>query len=879
MKRATCIGVAALLLLQAAPARAQNQGETTVAPSAVEPPKLVTFIEADYPPEEKAAGKTAVVVLQIAIAETGNVAAVAVVESAGPAFDAAAVAAAKRFVFSPARRDGKPIPVRIMYRYAFEIHEEQVKRTTADFEGVVRDRKTKHPLAGVSVALDTGQTSVTDGEGKFKIPDVTPGEHKVTLSGEALTQVSTQEIFEASKKLDATYDVEPKAAKGSDDDDDFEVVVTAPKIARQVVSTEILATQAAKIPGTSGDVLRVVESMPGVARASAGTGAIVVWGAAPEDTGVYLDGVRIPRLYHDGGYRSVIHSDMVRSVELIPAAYGATWGRGLGGIINVGLKSLDDGRVKGTAQADVLDASLAVRGPIGDKLHFSIAGRGSYLRDVVRAVAPADTEDVVPLPRYGDAQARLAYSFSKQENLELGGLFSTDSIDRTLLDPDPTRTKRETRGTTFGRAWLRYTKTTKDGAVTVLPYWGRTAATREDRFGLLPATLESTSDVFALRASWRSQVTPWAAVSLGLDAEMTTSDLRRSGSITTPSREGDVRVFGQPPSSQVNVDRWSTVLGSLGTYGEADLSFFKGTLHLVPGFRVEPYVVSVNKALPNDGTKPDVGLFTQDTALEPRISVRWDATSRITAKAAFGIFHQPPQAEDLSAVFGNPSLGLSSAKHSLVGGAFKLTKTTTMEVTAFYNVMDSLVSRSTSTTPAIAQALVQDGAGRAYGVQMLLRQEQIGPFFGWISYAITRSERQDGQDLRYRLFDYDQSHTLTAVGSLDLGKGWEVGLRFRFSTGFPRTPVVGATYDARTDTYEPVFGDKNTIRIPVFFQADARVAKHFHIGGTEIEAYLDVYNFVARNNPEEIVYNYDYRQRAYITGIPILPVLGLKWTF
>jgi hypothetical protein len=162
---------------------------------------------------------------------------------------------------------------------------------------------------------------------------------------------------------------------------------------------------------------------------------------------------------------------------------------------------------------------------------------------------------------------------------------------------------------------------------------------------------------------------------------------------------------------------------------------------------------------------------------------------------------------------------------------------------------------------------------------MLLRQEQIGPFFGWISYAITRSERQDGQDLRYRLFDYDQSHTLTAVGSLDLGKGWEVGLRFRFSTGFPRTPVVGATYNAKTDTYEPVFGDQNTIRIPVFFQADARVAKHFHIGGTELEAYLDVYNFVARNNPEEIVYNYDYRQRAYITGIPILPVLGLKWTF
>lgn len=861
-------------------ALAQTQGENTAAPSTLEPPKLVTFVEAEYPPDEKAAGKQATVVLQVGIAVDGTVAAVAIVESAGKAFDDAALAAVKKFVFSPAKRDGKPIPVRIVYRYAFEIKETQVKRTTADFTGVVRDRKTKKPVAGVTVALDTAQSAVTGEDGRFTIPEVAPGPHTVTLSATTLTPVSTQETFEASKQLDATYDVELKSGKPSDDDDDFEVVVTAPKIVRQAVSTEITATQAAKIPGTSGDVLRVVESMPGVARATVGTGAIIVWGAAPEDTGVYVDGVRVPRLYHDGGYRSIIHSDMVRSVELIPAAYGATWGRGIGGIINVGLKPLDDVRLKGTAQVDVLDSSLALRAPLGKDLHFSLAGRGSYVREIVRSIAPADAEDVVPLPRYGDGQARLVLDLGKREHIEAGGLFSTDAIDRVLVDPDPTRTKRESRGTTFGRAWIRYTKTTTDGAaITVLPYYGRTLATREDKFGATPAQLDSTANVFALRASWRSQLFPWLALSLGLDAEMTLTEIGRSGSLTTPAREGDVRVFGQPPSDQVNVDRWNAAIGSLGTYAEADLGLFGGKLHVTPGFRVEPYVVSVSKSLPVQGGKPELGLFTQDTALEPRIAVRWDATSRVTAKAAFGVFHQAPAAEDLSAVFGNPSLGLASAKHSLVGGSFKLTKTTTMEVTGFYDVMDDLVTRSTSPTPAIARALVQGGSGRAYGVQMLLRQEQIGPFFGWISYGITRSERQDSPGGRYRLFDYDQSHTITAVGSLDLGKGWEVGLRLRFSTGFPRTPVVGATYNSRTDTYEPVFGDKNTTRIPVFFQADARVAKSFHFGGTELQVYLDVYNFIARNNPEELVYNYDYTQRSTITGIPILPVLGVKWNF
>ncbi len=88
------------------------------------PPKLTTFVEAEFPPSEVKAGKGATVLLQIAIDATGKVAAVAVVESAGPAFDLAAVAAAKQFVFTPATVDGTPIPVKIAYRYAVHLHGE-----------------------------------------------------------------------------------------------------------------------------------------------------------------------------------------------------------------------------------------------------------------------------------------------------------------------------------------------------------------------------------------------------------------------------------------------------------------------------------------------------------------------------------------------------------------------------------------------------------------------------------------------------------------------------------------------------------------------------------------------------------------------------------
>jgi hypothetical protein len=43
--------------------------------------------------------------------------------------------------------------------------------------------------------------------------------------------------------------------------------------------------------------------------------------------------------------------------------------------------------------------------------------------------------------------------------------------------------------------------------------------------------------------------------------------------------------------------------------------------------------------------------------------------------------------------------------------------------------------------------------------------------------------------------------------------------------------------------------------------------------------YLDVRNVTNHANPEEIIYNQNYTRKSYITGIPILPVLGGKFTW
>jgi TonB family protein len=861
----------------AGPAAAQPK-PAKAAPKLTKAPKLITFVEAPYPESERAGGASATVKLQVAISAAGTVDAVVVKESAGAAFDAAAIEAVRQFVFEPAEIDGKPAPVKILYGYTFTLKVEAP--TTAIFEGVVRARGSKKPMAGVALEVEGGGRAVTDAAGHFRVEAVPPGQRAITLAGEKLASVRTEETFEAGKRLEATYEIEEPGSAPSPSGDEAEIVVTAPPLRKQVVSTEVPADQGRKVPGASGDVLKVVENLPGVARAAVGSGALVVWGAAPQDTRVYVDGVRVPRLYHDGGLRSVVHTDLVQSVELAPGGYGAAYGGGLGGLVTVQLRPLDDTGFHGSVAADVFDASAAVRASIDDRFHVAVAARKSWLDALLPAFTSRDTSSLFPIPRYADGQLRVSYRLDPRTTIEAGGMLSSDTTSKSTPNANVADRETETTSLLWSRVYARYRHTTDAGGeVVVTPWVGSELSSLVSQFGSTPTELDIGSMVFGLRGSWRGKPAPWAVVSVGLEAEAIDSRVHRAGSVTQPPREGDVFVFGQAPSDQINADDFHVTSVSAAPYVEGDISLDGDRLHLLPGLRFDPYVLSGNRRVPMVGDTPSAGLFTSEPLFEPRLAVTFDVSPRVRAKVAYGRYHQLPQPEDLSSVFGNPLLTASRADHFLGSARFILAETLSFEATGFYTTSTDLAARSPSPSPPLAEALQQTGNGRSYGVQFLLRKDLSSHLFGWLSYTLSRSERQDADGARWRLFDFDQTHVLTALASYAIGKGFEAGARFRFATGFPRTPVTGAYFDARTDTYQPLFGVQNTIRIPPFASLDLRVSKNFVLGKTELEAYLEVQNVTNRQNPEEIVYTPDFTQKSYITGLPVLPSLGLRFSW
>jgi TonB family protein len=857
------------LVLASSPALAQ---EITRAP------EFVDFVEAEYPAAEREAGREATVDLLLTIDAEGAVTEATVTTSAGDTFDAAALAAARQFRFRPAEIDGAPGAIRIAYAYHFTIEEELP--TTAALVGVVRQRRDRSPVPGVTITIEGGPSAVSDAEGRFEFLELTPGTIALTLSGERLTALRTEETIAAGERLEVAYDVSLRdpEEENEEEEDDMEIVVVAPQIRREVISTSVRADEARRTAGTGGDVLRVVESLPGVGRSSVGSGQLVVWGAAPEDTRVYVDGVRIPRLYHEGGLRSVIASDLIESVELVPGGYGAGYGRGLGGIVLARTITPEGDGIHGVVSADLFDASAMLRASLNDTWRAAAAARVSWLHLFVEATQ-GDLGPFVPVPRYWDAQIRGLHQIRNGETVELVFLLGGDRISRGVPSEDPALATRETRELDFDRLYARWERDGGDGTRTsIVPWIGYDRSLRASEFGSITTSVGNETFLAGLRMSHRARALPWLDVEVGLDAEIAFSSLARDGSIGLPAREGDVRVFGQPPPDRIASDRWDVMQLGIAPYIEADIAIAE-QLHVVGGLRLDPYVRSASRRSPREGDAPDIGIFDEDFALEPRAAVRWQPYEWLTMRAAAGLHHQQPAPEDLSAAFGSPTLPTSQAWHVLAGGAVRPIEQLSIELTGFASFSESLAVRNQASSPLRAQALVPEGWGRAYGAQALVRLEAIEGFSGWIAYTLMRSERQDAAGQAWRSFDFDQTHVLTALAQWTSDFGFEVGARIRYATGMPRTPVVGSYYDAARDRWQPLFGARASERLGDFVQLDVRVGQRIDLGDTRLEIWLEVQNVTNQANAEEYVYSPDFNERDAIVGLPILPALGLRWTF
>jgi TonB family protein len=838
----------------------------------LQPPQLTRFVPAAYPPEAEKKGLEGNVVMQIDVGADGRVTAVAVLNPAGHGFDEAAAAAARQFVFAPALRDGKPVPARILYRYSFSLQVSPGAGAAAaegaaapapavpsrNLAGVVRSSAGEVPIAGATVTLraDGGVEKVarTGADGSWAFLDLVPGTYTVLVQAPGYQKLDVQERVVAGEATDVVYRL---TAEG-----EIQVVVRGKRPPREVTKRTLERREIERIPGTNGDALKSLQSLPGVARPPGFIGLLIVRGSAPYDTAVFVDGTFIPLLYHFGGLSSAVPTELLDKIDFYPGNFSAQFGRVTGGIVDVAMRSpKSDGRYHGMVQIDLIDARALLEGPVplAKGWNFAAAMRRSWVDVWLKPVFTSAGASVTAAPVYYDWQAYAETKPTDRSSLRLSFFGSDDRLEiltKDTFEQEPLLTGNIGMHTGFYRGLVKYQADLSD-QVSVSSSTAIGKNTMEFSLGSLFMTqliypLSNRSEV-----SWRAS----RGVTLHGGVDMIFAWYDAVVRAPSPPRAGepDPGPFATRPPL------------SLAVTGTAFRPAAYTELELVPHRRV--------KLVP--GARVDYAKDTKGWDLSPRFNARYllvEEFPKTTLKGGYGLFQRPPEYQESIPPFGSPGLHSVRAVQYSLGFEQDLTRQVETSVEGFYKKLDQLVSRTPSENGQYEYNNL--GTGYVVGSEFLVKYKPDARFFGWLAYTLSRSVRQDGPDQASRLFQWDQTHVLTVLGSYRLGRGWEFGARYRIVSGSLWTPIVGSLYNASSGAYAPIDSPQQfSERLPVFNQLDLRVDKRWNFEAWRLSTYLDVQNVYYAQNVEGYNYNYNYTQRTPITGLPIIPSLGIRGDF
>lgn len=874
----------------------RTKKEAPKEPQLTKAPALLKFVEATYPDALLQQGIGGEVLMVIDIDIEGKVERIEVLEFSNTEFVAPATDAVSNFLFSPAEIDNKPSPIRIQYRYRFEARTPEPAKTNEPpppppitFQGKILEAGIREPIAGAIIAVDGKRVAQSDATGNFEVRGLSLGKHKVEISSPYHETYTLEETIEENIVLTAKYYLVRVS------DDPYQTVIRGRAERREVSKVQLSREELSKVPGTFGDPIRVIENLPGLSRTPGGLGgSLLVRGANPSDSKVYVDGAEIPLIYHFGGLTSIINAEFLESIDFYPGGFSSRYGKAISGIVDVKTRDLDCESIHGSFKTDLVDTNAYICIPI-DEWKIALAGRRSYVDAILPYALEAiprgeDEGSSTVVPVYWDYQLKA----NRRAGKHTFDIFSFGSKDRFRLVQSVSE---ENSSFNFGlqieqhRLVLRHryrpsAKTTISSSIA--PKLFETTFRQESEELGLDAGFKLSVLGVDLRWLIETQLLDWLTFASGVDIDIGEATVSLNFPIPT-----ELKKYPSPTFDFTNTQPFDEVAKVFSHGYWAELILQAGeSFKLIPGLRLQRF---------------DVGAF-QAISAQPRITGRWEVTDDTVLKGAFGIYDKAPEPRFASTKSGNPNLLPLRAQHYVLGFEHSFTELLQLDMQFFFNKRYRLPTTSNKVTYEDGQATYEwynsDGSGRAYGLELLLRYlpEPNGWGYGWVSYTLSQStvrdrrldssggrrggggpENQGQAELETYLSNFDQPHILTVVGQFDLPWDLEFGFRFRYVSGNPTTDLTEAINHFDVDDDEFVVDadsvGRNSSRLPAFHQLDVRLDKNFTFDLWKFSVFLEVLNVYNASNVETFNYSYDYSQKAPFSLLPIVPVLGLKGSY
>lgn len=700
--------------------------------------------------------------------------------------------------------------------------------------GFVRNGATEEPLPGVLVSDRTGSTyTQTDAKGEFTL-SLPVGENVINFNESSMDDFHAMVSVYDNASIRVDMNEKSTLLEGA-------VISSESRANHRTVKMgldKLTATTMKKVPTAfgEGDILRAVQSLPGVQTVGEASSGINVRGGSVDQNLILFNENTIYNPSHLFGIFSAFNPEVVDNVELYKSTIPIEYGGRISSVMNVTSRHGDMERLRGSIGLGLLTSHLTLEGPIKKgKTSFLLAGRTTY-SDWLLGLLPEDSAYSDGKTDFSDLNLGINHKFNDRSSLELNAYWSRD-------------------GFSFGRdTTFRY------------------------------ANINAS-------AKWNQKIGGKTDMSLSFGYDQYTNSLEdASDSLTAYAYNAVIRqaFFG---------DSFKTKLGKHElSYGFRAIEYSMDPGKTAP---VGDYSLHVGRALENERALEgalwlgDVYKFNDRFSMElggrlsafnsqtssktyvnpeGRAALKYSFNENFSVKAGAGTATQyinlisnaasisPMDTWKLADDKIKPQTGWQGA-----AGAYYTAGKYDISLEAYwkrsYNVLDYKSGAVLIMNENLADDLVSD-TGKAYGVELMVKK-QTGKLTGWVSYTYSRSLLKEMEDRGISTINggkwynapFDKPHDFKLVSNYAFTHRYSLSVNVDYSTGRPVTMPIGQYYMG--GRYILAFSERNEYRIPDYFRMDVAMniePGHYLKSLAHFSMTFGVYNVTGRRNAYSVYY-------------------------
>lgn len=717
----------------------------------------------------------------------------------------------------------------------------------------MKDQNTGETLIGASIVLleNPEMGVLSNGYGFYSI---TAPERNYTLVASFSGYKNDTLKVSLTKNIMLPVDLSPAGTELQ------EVVITARRndnITRTLPGMQKLSIEEIKdVPVIFGekDILKTIQLLPGIKSGGDGSTGFFVRGGAADQNLILLDEATVYNASHLLGFFSTFNSDAIKDVTIYKGDMPAQYGGRLSSLLDITMKDGDDKNYKVSGGIGVIASRINVEGPIvKNKGSFMISARRTYADLFLKLSKDSDVNKSILY--FYDINAKANYQLDNKNKLFLSGYFGQDDLGYSNQ---------------FGIKWGNTTATLRWNHIFNSKLFSNTSFIYSNynyniSINQTTNNLEIISKIkdFSLKEDLQYFATNRNKVNFGFNV---TRHIFSPGEFQTSATSSYNPLILQNKyaldAAAYISDEWS-ITDRLKFISGLRLSSFNV---LGPG---NFYTYDVNGNVTDTATFSSGKIVKSYLNLQPRFAATYLLNKISSIKVSYSRNVQNLHLLSNSTGSNPTDLWIPSSNNvkpeisdQVSTGYYRNLRNNRYEfsVEIYYKYLQNQIDYKNGAV-LVANVNVESqllyGRGRAYGLE-LFAKKKYGRLTGWISYTLSRTERQiDGinNNLWYPATQ-DQTHNIAIVAIFKANKKWTLSSDFVYNTGNAVTWPSGK-YDVNGETVF-YYTKRNSYRMPSYNRLDlsatlqGKKTKKFEGSWT-----FSVYNAYGRENPYFIQFQND----------------------